>query len=551
MGAFEKFIYTFNFSSEKNSYTDEGVFFSHDEDRAFYTLDYDPAGDEEAITFTDEMWGSDLEGTKGDGTDSGGSVRLATNYDELVNGTGNNGTYTYSLITKMGFGHAQEWYSDTLAAYVDSTEFKNNFKTFIPYIQYPADFESESVLINECEYDEDGDLEREGVCYDPDFTPEDDGKVVIENTGTVQDDYGVEASIRIRYVGVIVSGLDCGDDADGCLTEEFQNTASVEVYDNLASLTDSAKLVVLCSYLMTQNAGDVYLEVALQGGSDISCIFVDEDDATSSDYRNVDSLVILEGDNNQNDTADEFMSDYSSSTVSFCDDDADNLIGNLSSYVCEIVAKVSALWAKATVESTTDSNLSQATRNADTDQTQADSTYSSWDELAAALTNNNNPNSNILYFDASQSTDGKMTVGNLTVPAGAWTVIVEGGDLVLTGNISYATTSNISDYKNLPSVAFVVQDGDIYIDDSAAKLVGVYYTDQKFDGDERSAVDEQLTVEGSFYGNIQTLIERAKYVGPPTIDGGGIVIKYDSRIILNTPPALSDYVNISTEKGVN
>ena len=137
--------------------------------------------------------------------------------------------------------------------------------------------------------------------------------MVIENAGTVQEDYGVEASIRIRYVGVIDSGLDCGDDADGCLTEEFENNASVEAFDAV-TLSDSAKLVVLCSYLMTQNAGDVYLEVSLQGGSDISCIFVEDDEATSSDYRNVDSLIILE-DKGDDDEDSSSSSTYSSSTV--------------------------------------------------------------------------------------------------------------------------------------------------------------------------------------------------------------------------------------------
>jgi len=29
------------------------------------------------------------------------------------------------------------------------------------------------------------------------------------------------------------------------------------------------------------------------------------------------------------------------------------------------------------------------------------------------------------------------------------------------------------------------------------------------------------------------------------------VIKYDIRILLNTPPGLSEYVDINTEKGVN
>ncbi len=563
MGSFEKFIFTFNFASEKNSYTDEGVFFSHDEDRAFYTLEYDPTGDEEDIIFTDAMWGNDLEGHKGDGTDSGGTVRLATSYDELVKSEYNGAYDEYNLITNMGFGceydsdgnpnaKCREENSEDLASYVASSAFQSDYKSFIAYIKYPSDFNRASVVIDACEYDEEGELESEDVCFDPNVDPETDGQVVIENAGTVEEDYGVEAAIRIRYVGVINSGLDCGaTDTDECLTEEFENIASVQPFESLDSLTASARLVVLCSYLMTQNAGDVYLEVSLEGGSDIACIFVDEDEVTSSDYRNVDSLIILEDDDDDEDSTYVTVNSYSGDTISFCDDDEDNLIGNLSSYVCEIVAKVTDLWAKSNVENTTNENVSQATRNADTDQIASDSTYSSWSELEAALRNANNSNSNILYFDGSLSDDEQMTLGNLTVPAGAWTIIVKDADLKLTGNIAYETVSNPSDYKNLPSVAFVVEGGDIFIDDSALRLVGVYYTDQKFDGEERSAVDEQLTVDGSFYGNIQTLIERAKYVGPPTIDGGGIVIRYDSRIILNTPPALSDYVNINTEKGVN
>ncbi len=557
MGTFNKFIYTFNFSTEKNAYSDDGVFFSHDEDRAFYTLQYEPTGDEEAITFTDEMWGSDLEGKLGSGDASNGYVRLATNYEDLYRSKYNGAYDEYNLITRMGFGNTQEEYSDKLAEYVESAEFQSNFLPYIPYVKINGDLDrdgvmDESVLIPECEYDGD-DLETKTVCYDPDHSPTNSEEdVVIENAGTVYETYGASAAIRIRYVGVIDSKLDCGDSADECLTEEFENSASVEVYENLDPLTDSARLVVLCSYLMTQNAGDVYLEIALEAGSDISCIFVEEGEATSSDYRNVDALVILEEDGGVS-TGDTYESTYSSSTVSWCDDDSSgNVIGNLSSYVCEIVAKVTELWAKTTVESTTESHVDQAIRNAETSQSSSDSTYATWDELESTLTNKNNPDSNILYYSGDPDSDtDTVTLGELTVPAGAWTVIVEDADLILNGNIAYATVANPGDYKNLPSIAFVVQGGDIYFNDNALRAVGVFYTDQKFDGDERSAVDEQLTIDGSLYGNVQTLIERAKYVGPPTVDGGGIVIRYDSRILLNTPPGLSEYVDINTEKGVN
>lgn len=583
MGEFSKFIYTFNFAAEKNSYSEENIFFSHDEDRAFYTLEYNPTGDEDKITFTDDMWTGELEGRNGDGSESGGYVRLATSWSELV--TGYSGTYDYEAIENFGFGyHPYETDSDgdpllleeksgNIASLIESSFSSSGFMTFVPYIKFPSDWDMESVMIQtQCEYDEEGDLETETVCYDPGQSPETTGDVVIENAGTVEEEYGREndkdeaITIRIRYVGVVVSNLDCdasddedlSEERDECLTEEFENNASVEVYEGLTELTASAKLVVLCSYLMTQNAGDVYLEASLDAGSDISCIFVDEDTATSDDYRNVDALIILE-DQGSSSSSTSTTNTYAEDTVSLCDDKADSntVIGNLSSYVCEIVAKVSEIWSSTTVESTTDSRIDQATRNADTNQVASDSTYSTWEELQAALTNENNSESNILYFNGDLSTDGKMTLGDLTVPgditvpAGAWTIVVQNADLHLTENMAYASMSNPGDYKNMPSVAFVVQGGDIYIHSSALRLVGVYYTNQKFDGDERSAVNEQLTVDGSFYGNIQTLIDRANYVGPPTIDGGGVVIRYDSRILLNTPPGLSEYVDINTEKAVN
>lgn len=579
LGTFSKFIFTFNFSLEKNSHSDENVFFAHDEDRAFYTLQYDPAGGEEDITFTDSMWDGTLEGKNGDGTSSGGDVELATNYSELTSAT----AYSrYSTLVNMGFGcpditneatchelHNEEY----IVPYVESFD-TYFYKTFIPYLAYD-DNTSESTLIDVCEYDPlSGDLTSTEVCYDPDYSPENPSpynKVVIENAGTVVD----IAVIRIRYVGIINSGLECSDGADECLTEEFQNDAELQVYDGIDSLTASARLVVLCSYLLTENAGDVYLEVALEGGSDISCIFVDEDEATSN-YANTDALIILEGSSEETTSSSTYLSDPTGTTISLCDSDSSStgLIGNLSSYVCEIVNTVTDLWRKTTVETTTESHVSQATRNTVTlqssnvDSTSGNGSTASdnWSSLAGALSNSNNPDSNILYFNGClgvstcTTSAGKLTLGSLEVPAGAWTIIVENADLVIAGDISYATATDLSDYKNLPSVAFVVQGGDIYFKNTSYHNVGVYYTDQNFygnskdtdtNGDWRSPVDGVLTVDGSLYGNIQHLMDAARFVAPPTLEGGGLVIRYDSRILLNTPPSLSEYVDVSTEKAIN
>jgi len=122
LGEFSKYIFTFNFISEHSAYSDENIFFSHDEDRSFYTLEYIPGDEERTITFTDDMWTGDLNGTMGStGTDSGGEVKLATTYSELISGNAAGDVYEYSTITRFGFGDSHEQNSETMRSYVLQT----------------------------------------------------------------------------------------------------------------------------------------------------------------------------------------------------------------------------------------------------------------------------------------------------------------------------------------------------------------------------------------------------------------------------------------------
>lgn len=561
LGSFNKYIFTFNFTAEKSAYTDDGIFFAHDEDRAFYTLDYQPTGSEGEVVFTDRMWDAGYI----ESPTTHGRIDLATDYGEMTSAHAYADTadYTYSEITHMGFGDAYEEKSNIVASYVDTLG--TSLPSFIAYIKYPSEENRDSDPIYECRYtyDEAGNrvLDDTDVCFDPNESPANsDPKVVIENAGNVES----SGSIRVRYVGVIESKLDC--DGTGCLTEEFENTAEVNVYSeggsNVGSLSDSANLVVICSYLLTENAGDVYLNTALLSGSDLSCANVADDTGNGIDYTeysNTDGLIIL-GDGSSVTPTSTDISDPTDTTASYCDSTAgnDSLIGNLSSYVCEIISSVSDLWKMTTVTTTTDSHLSQAIRNASTAQSSADVTVSglggeaNWNLLASTLTNSNNSSSNILYFNGafSGTTGGTLTIDDLTVPAGAWTIVVENGDLNITGDIGYATVDS-ADYNDIPSVAFVVLGGDINFENSSKNDVGVYYTDGDFTGETRSAVNQQLIIDGSLYGNIQPLLDACNYVAPPTQEGGGLVVRYDSRILLNTPPSLSEYVDVSTEKGIN
>lgn len=550
-GEFRKSIFTFNFASEKNPYTDEQVFFSHDEDRLFYTLEYNPTGAEDDIVFTDKMWEESIDGVLGNGEASGGRAYHATTYEELTSGRANGDNYNYNTILNFGLGDRYETNSQALADQVRATYNRDKFPTYIPYIRYGSedflgsDITKPSELIEECVFnDENGELENNTVCYDPTVTPEDNGMVRIYNAGEVERDFGEDAVIRIRYVGVVDSADICDGQSDECLTETFENRAALVAYPDAPPLQTSARLVVLCSYLTTTNAGDIYLEVDLKTGSDVACIFVDEDDANSSDYRNSDALVII-GDNGEGSSNfSSLYSNYSDSSVSSCDDRGDNLVGNISSYICEIRNQQSTLIDRPNVENQTNVNVSSAIRNAETNQG-SETRFSSWAELER-LKNLNNPNNGVLYFDGSKVDE--IVLDSIVVPEGAWVLVVENADLRLRGNITYAESSN---FAKIPSLGVIVVDGDIYIEDSARTLSGFYYTNQDFDGDQRSAVNEPLTIIGSLYGNVQKLIDAAEYVGPPRDNGGGVSVYYDSRILINAHPVLSEYVNVRSEEAIN
>lgn len=538
IGTLDKYMFTFNFMVEKDAYSDEDIFFSHDEDFAFWTLEYSPTGTESSVTFEDTMWGgSSITGTLGDGSESEGSISLATpdEFSEFDD---------YSSIARLGLTEANEVGSSNVGddAYGEGM-------LWMPYIKYYDGTYSES--IPECaDEDGDGSYDTNEVCYNPNHDPFNSGDVVIENVFKMPED----AVIRVRYVGKVqtTEGL-CDSDVtnDECLTETFENTGSVTVDGE--TIEENAKLVALCPYLVTRNAGDVYLNEQLYTGTDIACIYNEDG---SSDYANIEGIVVS-GTSDDSTSNSSSSSTTSSTNSDFCDDTSDSsgFISNLSSYVCEIVSAVSSLWKVETITTTTESSVNAEVRNAATSQSSYSSssfnsgdTAANWNNLYNALKNQNNEESGILYYSGNpDDADDYIELGSIEVPAGAWTLIVENADLHISGDITYASTS---DYSNIPSIAFIVLGGDIFIENFVSELVGVYYTDQAFDGSDRSAVNQQLTIYGSLYGDLSLLLAAANYVGSPTEDGGSLVVNYDSRILINTPPGLSEYVDIYSEQSL-
>ncbi len=566
IGKFDKFIYTFNFSPEQDGNDFYDTFFTHNADRAFYTLDYIPNGSESELYFTDGLWSS--AGTQ---SDLGGSLIFVTDATMLSadidkdNDVDQYGVYRYELIERMGFDSKE---FDENADKIGDDIQNGAFAPVIPYLTFEDG--KKAVRIEDCIYDAEGAEVSGEICVDNlENTLEYEGAVRLLNLDDFAQEYANEIEdgnirIRLRYVAIVNNALDCSNGSDPCLTEKFVNEAEVTVNGGESAQAE-AMLASLCQYLVTRNAGDVFLEQQIDGGSDIACIY-DGSEFDVEDYRNVDSLVVYDDEKEQSEEDEtiinydyeesegvSYSSGYSEFSVSFCDDTESNtggIIANLSSYVCEIVVSVADLWKSSTVESTTSSQISQAVRNAETRQSTLNGTVSSWETLVNALSNNNNPESGVLYYQGSGES---LTLGNLNVPNGAWTLIVTNADLHITGNILYEDAGAGTDYRNLPSFAIIVEGGDIDISANVSEINAFMVTDQKFTGEARSEVDQQLVIRGSLYGNVQELFNSARYVGSPStnIPGGGLVIYYDETIILNTPPYLNEKVDIYSEETVN
>jgi hypothetical protein len=140
---------------------------------------------------------------------------------------------------------------------------------------------------------------------------------------------------------------------------------------------------------------------------------------------------------------------------------------------------------------------------------------------------------------------------------GAKTFIVENGDLYINNDIKYgqcdkSTPCNVND---IASLAFIVLNGNVYIDPSVKEISGVYFvqgdcttagtcTGKLHSTDDANSTN-QLTVYGSIYGDIEPLFENRIYSGDPSLEQSGILIRFDERVILNTPPGLRDVLNLT------
>ena len=392
-------------------------------------------------------------------------------------------------------------------------------------------------------------------------------------------------SILIEYTGTVHSqSLDCDDlaNAPSCSMENFKNHAHSEAFTitNPSQPTsihdDWANVWTVCPYLLTRNAGDVFFEEPFETGIDVSCIV--------NEIRNTSGLAILQKPSIPTPQPAELIPTGQGprETASLCDDPIDlndpdiinltpteldqllNPIHRFSSFVCEMQLTIEEIWqrfgnganpSEATAISTSGRLQNNQIRN--TRYIIAANTPPPLLDLSLAHLNlqntHPNPNRDIFVFegDLTLTNPSGNPTNNLEITdPGARTIIVKNGNLIINTNLIYNST-NIA-YHQIPSIAFIVTDGNIYIHPEVTKLAGVFYTEGNLESRDATGNETQslkrLVIHGSVYGNLEPLFNKRTFTGSPRRELGNIVIYYDARILLNTPPGLEDFLGTNWQE---
>jgi hypothetical protein len=313
---------------------------------------------------------------------------------------------------------------------------------------------------------------------------------------------------------------------------------------------DEAKVIVICPYVLIREGGDIFFHDAIDTGIDISYCYEVEggEGGTFTPKKEDDGSVVDTGDTGEVQPGDVQLIAGSHdlckiSNTNESDIDAyKNVFKNFSSSVCEMETEVAEDWKEVHINNAIKANIEKLARfginPADANILEVENTL---------LLNNN------VYI-----AEGNLTISDdFKVPAGARTYILQNGNLEINANVYYDDNSSKVDITNpttIPSVAFVVIDGDIIIDPSVTHLDGIYMAvdtegEEGEDGRFLSAGDEVsyelLTIQGSVVGDIFELYKSRKGVGDPLKDESSITVKYDQRILLNTAPGLNELIDIS------
>lgn len=397
-----------------------------------------------------------------------------------------------------------------------------------------------------------------GACYSGDMGKP--GGVTLQK---------INGQVIITYRGRIVNSAITEDNCQNTLVcqEKYPNTAtaknmSYQPQNNSPavalpySVTDNALVQIFCRYILARAAGDIYLETDLKTGIDIS---------KCSEYKNTTGITITP----ENPKTPEIGKTGKAELVTISHDictkgqsgtltgELKNYYGqgvsqNLSSQICEVRLRPGTAWKQKTIVDDVSENLKRISR---WDPTLPEGASGEINDLVQTY-----PNQKVYHIKGG---DLRVDYSDFTLSdgQGAKTFIVENGDLIINNNINYGGCNKIApevcNVRDIASLAFIVLNGNIYVDPTVTTISGVFFVQKGqnaqngllVSGSEQSPnqySEDPLTVYGSIYGDIQPLFEQRYYAGDATQEDSGILIRFDERIILNTPAGLQDILRASS-----
>lgn len=412
--------------------------------------------------------------------------------------------------------------------------------------------------------------------------PENDDEICIENDfddieDTFSDGDQIEFKLgreEVDYIYIVyqfrnetvIDDAFCEDltEDEGC-GEQFDNKAHFEAEDDEAGDDwdgdDEARVVVICPYVLTRSGGDTFFHDAIDTGADVNrCAEVQNTPLiitprpipdqytpqTGQDGQPIIELTTpthdvckLSNDTNDTDIPQEYR----------------NVLKNFSSSVCELKADVAEQWHEANIVNGLLANVTRIAR------------WQTGNNLLATLRSVPNDQKNGVFYTKTDLTisGGVLGLGNFKIKANgetpaAQTYIVQNANLYIKDNIKYDDSRfDPVNPRSIPSAAFIVIDGNILVDNNVKELDGIFIAvdtddvgnDGKIMADPETVTKNILTVKGSLIGDVFSLFTNRKGIGDLFSDEGSVTIRYDQRILLNTPPGLSELLDISQLRSAN
>jgi hypothetical protein len=398
-------------------------------------------------------------------------------------------------------------------------------------------------------------VEGEGVIEDCDDTSDD-----LCYNGDIGDDSGVEIKnvpprkeVVITYSGkvyTVVSPSNCSDQNHPLVTE---GAVCGEIYPNIARFDDEvgfdendgnydneAEVIIPCPFIIVRSGGEVFFENPFDYGVDtLSCSEIENVPVPIiTPYISPPDLIKTgEGESILTAFSDRLCKDEEQDIEGYED------IARISSLICELTLKTSDDLTQFAIVQNIARNIQLFARY-----------DKNLNNVSVVDGSNGLPSSN---NDVYIKNNGDLTLGG-TFEDGAQTIVVIDGDVKINKNIKFKDPSDLTDPRQIPSLAIIVIGGDILVAPGVTETNGVFFVQEGENGEggkmcegtcaENDQYNENPLVHyGSIYGDIQHLFKYRTFAGDPSKEEAAILIRFDNRIYLNTPPILGELVNVTSD----